>query len=47
LTSELKAAAKTGNDTYYFINLHWNKAGEQIVAEVLSDYIIRNKLLEK
>ena len=46
LTQGLKSAADTGkNDTYYFKNQHWNKAGEQIVADVLSRFIIENKLL--
>ena len=45
LTYGLKKAVAAGRDTYYFINLHWNKAGEQTVAEILSDFITEKKLL--
>lgn len=42
LTKPLKSAIATGNDTYYFNNQHWNRAGEQVVAETLARFIEKN-----
>jgi lysophospholipase L1-like esterase len=45
LTEALKSSIDKGNDTYYFYNQHWNKAGEQVVAETIARFIKDKKLL--
>jgi hypothetical protein len=45
LTMALKSSVDEGRDTYYFQNQHWNKTGEQVVAETLTHFIVIKKLL--
>ena len=45
LTQALKSSVDEGRDTYYFQNQHWNKTGEQVVAETLTHFIVIKKLL--
>lgn len=42
LTQSLKSASNAGIDTYYFDNQHWNRAGEQVVAETLARFVREN-----
>ena len=45
LTSALKFSVDRGRDTYYFRNQHWNKGGEQVVGETITNFIVKKKLL--
>ncbi len=45
LTSALKFSVDQGRDTYYFQNQHWNKEGEKVVGETLTNFMVKNKLL--
>jgi hypothetical protein len=45
LTPGLKKRAADGEMLYYPHNQHWNKRGNQLVAEIVSDYLMENGLV--